>query len=91
LPSGAALGGALGGRVGAALDQTDRQTAYDAQLEALEAREWRLFGYVEPGPGAKTAQGDCRPYTQAIYVGGRPQRGHGLACRQPDGAWRMAS
>lgn len=98
LPSGAALGGVLGGPVGAALDQADRQAAYDAQLGALEAgerRSWRgdrgAFGYVEPGPGAETAQGYCRPYAQTIYIGGRPQRGNGLACRQPDGAWRMAS
>jgi len=98
LPSGPALGGVLGGPGGAALDQADRQAAYDAQLSALEAgerRSWRgdrgAFGYVEPGPGAETAQGYCRPYAQTIYIGGRPQRGQGLACRQPDGAWRMAS
>jgi len=98
LPSGAALGGVLGGPVGAALDQADRQAAYDAQLSALEAgerRSWRgksgAFGYVEPGPGAETAQGYCRPYAQTIYIAGRPQRGQGLACRQSDGAWRMAS
>ena len=98
LPSGAALGGLLGGPVGAALAEADRQAAFDAQVGALDAgerRPWRgksgAFGYVEPGPGAETAQGYCRPYAQTIYIGGRPQRGHGLACRQPDGVWRMAS
>jgi surface antigen len=95
LPVGAALGGILGGPVGAALDEADRQAAYDAQVGALEAgerRAWRgahgAYGYVEPAAGA--AQG-CRAYSQTIYVAGRPQRGHGVGCRQPDGSWRMTS
>jgi surface antigen len=100
LPTGAALGGILGGAVGAQLDEADRQAAYDAQVAALDAgqrRTWRgehgAFGYVEPGPGpgADSAQGFCRSYAQTIYIAGRPQRGHGLGCRQPDGAWRMTS
>jgi surface antigen len=98
LPSGAALGGILGGSVGAQLDEIDRQAAYDAQTTALEAGQrqtWRgksgAFGYVEPGPGADSAQGYCRTYAQTIYIGGRPQRGRGLGCRQPDGVWRMVS
>jgi surface antigen len=98
LPSGAALGGILGGSIGAQLDEVDRQAAYDAQTGALEAGQrqtWRgksgAFGYVEPGPGADSPQGYCRTYAQTIYIGGRPQRGRGLGCRQPDGAWRMVS
>jgi surface antigen len=98
LPTGAALGGILGGPVGAQLDEADRQAAYDAQTAALEAGQrqaWRgksgTFGYVEPGPGADSAQGYCRAYSQTIYIAGRPQRGRGLGCRQPDGSWRMAS
>jgi surface antigen len=98
LPTGAALGGILGGAAGAQLDEADRQAAYDAQVAALDAgvrRTWRgahgAFGYVEPGPGADSAQGFCRSYAQTIYIGGRPQRGRGLGCRQPDGGWRMAN
>ncbi|HEY4925493.1 MAG TPA: hypothetical protein VII20_13835 [Roseiarcus sp.] len=98
LPTGAALGGILGGAVGAQLDEADRQAAYDAQVAALDAgqrRTWRgehgAFGYVEPGAAADGAQGFCRSYAQTIYIAGRPQRGHGLGCRQPDGAWRMTS
>jgi surface antigen len=98
LPTGAALGGILGGAVGAQLDEADRKAAYDAQLAALaagERRTWRgahgAFGYIEPASGADSAQGFCRSYAQTIYIAGRPQRGHGVGCRQPDGAWRMAS
>jgi surface antigen len=98
LPTGAALGGILGGPVGAQLDEADRQAAYDAQVAALEAgqrRTWRgahgAYGFIEPSPGAGDAQVTCRTYTQTIYIGGRPQRGHGQGCRQPNGSWRMAS
>ena len=95
LPSGAALGGILGGPVGAQLDEADRQAAYDAQIAALDAgqrRAWRgehgAYGFVEPGADMG---GNCRAYAQTIYIGGRPQRGHGAGCRQPDGSWRMTS
>lgn len=98
LPTGAALGGILGGPVGAGLDDADRQAAYDAQTAALDAgerRTWRgkhgAFGYVEPSVGADGAQGYCRAYAQTIYIAGRPQHGHGLGCRQPDGSWRMVN
>jgi surface antigen len=98
LPTGAALGGLLGGPIGASLDEADRQAAYDAQVEALETggrRAWRgahgAYGYVEPAAASDAAQVTCRGYTQTIYVAGRPQRGQGLGCRQPDGSWRMAS
>ena len=99
LPTGAALGGILGGPVGAQLDEADRQAAYDAQVAALETgqkRTWRgahgAYGFVEPGPGAdNSAPVACRTYAQTIYIAGRPQRGHGQGCRQPDGSWRMAS
>jgi surface antigen len=98
LPIGAALGAVLGEAAGAQLDEADRQAAYDAQIAALDAgarRTWRgargAFGYIEVGPGGDSAQGFCRTYAQTIYIGGRPQRGRGLGCRQPDGGWRMAS
>ena len=96
LPTGAALGGILGGPVGAQLSDDDRQAAYEAQVAALESgarRTWRgahgAYGYVEASP--ENSQTSCRTYTQTIYIAGRPQRGHGEGCRQPDGAWRMAS
>ena len=95
IPAGAALGGVLGGPVGAALTDADRQSAWQAQIAALDSgqrRSWRgahgVFGFVEPG--AETGAG-CRPYAQTIYVAGRPNRGQGLACKQPDGGWKMTS
>jgi surface antigen len=95
IPTGAALGGLLGGPVGASLTDDDRQAAWDAQVAALDSgqkRSWRgakgVFGFVEPG--AATGNG-CRAYSQTIYVAGRPNRGGGLGCKQPDGSWKMTS
>jgi surface antigen len=95
---GAALGGLLGGAFGAQLDEADRQAAYAAQTAALEngqRQAWRgpngAYGYVEPGAEAQRAEGYCREFTQKIYIGGRPQTGVGLACRQADGSWQIVS
>ena len=85
----------LGGSVGASLSDDDRQAAWDAQVAALNSnqkRSWRgahgVFGFIEPG--AATGDG-CRAYSQTIYVAGRPNRGRGLGCKQPDGSWKMTS
>src|SRR5271167_3946845 len=95
IPTGAALGGVLGGPLGASLTDDDRQAAWEAQIAALDSgqrRSWRgshgVFGFVEPG--AETGSG-CRAYAQTIYVAGRPNRGQGIACKQPDGGWKMTS
>ena len=94
IPTGAALGGVLGGPVGASLTDDDRQAAWQAQVGALDSgqkRSWRgahgVFGFVEPG----VATGDgCRAYSQTIYISGRPNRGQGVGCKQPDGGWAMS-
>ncbi len=95
IPTGAALGGVLGGPVGASLTDDDRQAAWQAQVGALDSgqkRSWRgdhgVFGFV--APGATTGEG-CRAYSQTVYVAGRPNRGKGVGCRQPDGSWKMTS
>ena len=96
--AGAAIGGVLGGSIGAQIDEADRQAAYAAQVDAVsngQRRTWRgpdgAYGYIDPGPEAYRAEGYCREYTHTIYIGGRPQAGTGLACRQPDGSWRIVS
>jgi surface antigen len=88
----AMLGGVLAGSVGLGLENSDRVAAFQAQTAALDTgqrKSWRgqggVYGYVEAG----AAQGACRPFTQTVYVAGRPYQGQGTACRQPDGAWRM--
>jgi surface antigen len=95
IPTGAALGGVLGGPAGAQLADADREAAWNAQIAALDSgqrRSWRgshgVFGFVEIG--AETGDG-CRAYSQTIYIAGRANRGHGVACKQPDGTWTMRS
>jgi surface antigen len=94
-PTGVALGGVLGGPVGASLTDDDREAAWNAQIEALNSgqkRSWRgargVFGFVEPGGATGDA---CRAYSQTLYVAGRPNRGRGVGCKQPDGSWKMTS
>jgi surface antigen len=82
--------GVIAGPLGAKLTGADRQTAFDAQVAALDGgkrQSWKggagAFGFVEPGAEA----GACREYSHTIYVDGRPQSGKGRACRSPDGSW----
>lgn len=92
-----AVSGALLGPVGQGLDQKDLDSAYKAQLAALDTGKrssWRgqkgVFGYVEVGSeGGLT--GSCREYTHVVYVGGRPRNGKGSACRQSSGEWTTSS
>ena len=93
IPTDAALGSGPGGPIGALLSPSDRESALNAQNAALESgqrRSWRgahgAFGFIEPGANAGAG---CREYTHTIYVSGRPNRAHGVACRQPDGSWTV--
>jgi len=100
--AGAAIGGVLGGlignRIGAGLDDEDKQSAYAAQMDALERGQsgapvsWRnpdsgRYGTVVPGPAYQQAGRNCRSYTHTIYIDGQPQTARGTACRNPDGTW----
>jgi len=95
---GGLLGGLIGNRIGAALDDDDRQRAYAAQLDALDhgqpgaAISWRnpdsgRYGTVVPGPTYVEGGRHCRSFTHTIYIDGRPQTARGTACRNPDGSW----
>ena len=95
---GAGLGALIGNRMGAALDDEDKQRAYDAQMDALERGtsgapvSWKnpdsgRYGTVVPGPAYQESGRNCRSFTHTIYVDGRPQTARGTACRNPDGTW----
>jgi surface antigen len=100
--AGAAIGGVLGAmignRIGASLDERDKQLAYEAQMNALESTQsgapvsWRnpdsgRYGTIVPGPPYVDAGHNCRSFTHTIYIDGRPQTARGTACRNPDGTW----
>jgi len=98
---GALLGGLIGNSIGGSLDNADR-AAYNATsqraLETAPAGQtlpWKNpqtgnYGSVTPSNYYTNSAGKyCREYTQTINVGGRSQEGHGTACREPDGTWKI--
>jgi surface antigen len=96
--AGAALVGLIGNRIGAAMDDEDKQRAYAAQIQALEAGPsgtpvaWRNpdsghYGSIVPGPEYDQRGTKCRQYTHTVHIGGKPQSARGAACRNPNGGW----
>ena len=93
-----ASGGVLSGGIGTTLDETDRQRAYAAEIDALERGEpglptgWRgenasRHGTVVPGAAYEAHGTRCRDYTHTIFIDGKPQTARATACRGPDGHW----
>jgi len=35
--------------------------------------------------------GPCREFTQQVFIDGQPETATGIACRQPDGTWRIVN
>lgn len=76
-------------------------TYYDAfNGDEGEEYEWRNphtdnHGYVTAGDyydeGYGGYSGPCREFEQRVYIDGRPETATGVACRQPDGTWRIVS
>ena len=48
---------------------------------------------AQPAPAATAAYDTsyCREYTNTTMIDGQEQVTHGLACRQPDGSWRIVN
>ena len=97
--TGAAIGGMIGTRIGAAMDDEDKRRAYAAQVQALESGPsgapvaWRnpdsgRYGSVVPGPSYASNGTNCRQFTHTIYIEAKPQTARGTACRKPDGTWQ---
>lgn len=94
--AGAILGALIGGNIGRAMDQVD-QNCIGQTLERAETGRtvvWRNPDnggdyQVTPTGTYQAADGRyCREYTTTVIIGGRTERAHGTACRQPDGSWR---
>ena len=103
IAAGVLLGGLLGGAIGDRLDATDHRAADAAAQQAFERAPsgtrttWRNpdsgnHGAITPTRTYQTAQGTyCREYQQTIIIDGEPHQGHGTACRQSDGTWRIVN
>lgn len=99
--AGTLLGAALGSSIGASLDKADMSYYNQTSQRALETAQpgqtlpWKNpqsgnSGSITPSNYYQNASGEyCREYTQTIVVGGKNQQGHGTACRQPDGSWKI--
>jgi len=101
--TGTLLGAALGRSIGQSLGNADLSYYHQASQKAMELGQpgqlfpWQsptsnVTGTVTPSSYHQNAEGKyCREYTQTITVGGRLQEGHGVACRQSDGSWKIQS
>jgi surface antigen len=100
---GVLLGGLLGGAIGNALDQRDKQMAYQTQQAALESARvgqtstWRNpdsghYGSYTPTKTYETSSGQyCREYQEKVVIDGKTHSAYGTACRQPDGSWKIVN
>lgn len=99
--AGALAGGIIGGSIGRNLDQRSRQSALQAEYNALERGtpgqpvRWQgtngTYGQVVPQQTYQVGSQNCRRYTHTIYIDGTPQQATGTACRNADGTWTPLS
>jgi len=102
IAAGTLLGAALGKNLGASLDAADMSRYNRTSQYALESTStgttssWRNpdsghYGSITPTRTIQNSDGTyCREYTQVIHVDGRDVEGHGQACRQADGSWKIS-
>ncbi len=93
---GALLGGILGNSIGKSMDRSDMANYDQASQSAMETGHTRTWhngdnhGTVVPHKRYTDDEGrHCREYTQTIVVAGETHQGHGTACREEDGTWRI--
>ena len=99
--AGTLLGGAIGNSIGGSLDAADRAAYNSTSQQALndvnpgQTLPWKNqqtgnYGSVTPLKPYQNPNGQyCREFDQTIVVGGKKQSGHGTACREPDGTWKI--
>ena len=96
---GGVLGALLGNQIGAALDERDQLLLGQTTQNTLETAPssqpvpWRNpdsghYGEVVAQPVYTNNNGQCRDYTQTIFIEGRAETARGTACRQADGTWK---
>ena len=97
---GVLIGALAGSEVGKSLDRADRLAANEAINKAHDAPIGETIAWRNPDSGnsgtvTTTREGTsesgqyCREFQQSITVGGQTEQGYGIACRQPDGTWRI--
>jgi len=82
------------------MDEVDRMKANQAINQAHSAPlgdtiTWNNpdsghSGTVTPVRDGTSSSGQyCREFQQTVVIGGQVEEGYGVACRQPDGTWRI--
>lgn len=100
--AGAVVGLLAGSEVGRSLDDNDKRNAAAAQEKAATAPLGQTIAWNNPNSGnsgAYTPTRDgyasdgryCREFEETIVIGGKTERGTGVACRNPDGTWKIIS
>ena len=98
--AGVLIGGLIGSEIGRSMDEVDRMKANQAIVKAHNAPIGETItwnnpnnnhrGSVTPTRDGRTSDGDyCREFHQTVTIGGRTEDAYGIACRQPDGTWRI--
>jgi surface antigen len=94
---GAALGAFLGSRIGRSMDREDQRKAAHALEVAPDGRStaWRnpntgQIYSVTPTRTYGSASSPCRDFTTTTEIESREEVVHGMACRQPDGSWKVS-
>ena len=99
---GTLIGLLLGSEIGSSLDRVDRLYAAQAQRTALENQKTGVTahwsnpdsgnaGTVTPTATYRSGTREyCREFLQTVTIAGKTEEAHGTACREPDGAWRLA-
>lgn len=98
--AGVLIGALIGSEVGRSMDEVDRMKADRAVNRAHTAQlgetiawnnpETGNYGTVTPVRDGTSSSGRyCREFQQTIVVAGKTEQGYGVACREPDGSWRI--
>lgn len=98
--AGVLVGALLGSEVGRSMDDVDRMRANEAVLRSQsvplgEQITWNNpesgnYGAITPTRDGYTESGNyCREFYQTITIDGKTEDAYGVACRQPDGKWRI--
>lgn len=98
--AGVLIGALIGSEIGHSLDEVDRMRANEAVVKAHDAPlgeqiSWNNpesghYGSVTPMRDGTSDSGNyCREFHETVTIGGKTEDAYGVACRQPDGTWRI--
>lgn len=99
---GTLAGAYLGREIGRSLDRADQAAMRQARNRALNAPIGQRIVWSNPDSGnsgsvtplregTDTATGStCREFQNTVTIDSEEHRATGIACRQPDGTWRIA-